>query len=147
MKHHVTILLLGATLLLNGCGSGNDFPVTHVSGVVLCEGKPVVKALVYFEPIRSGDSAFVGDQGFALTDDQGKFVVSTYGENDGAVVGKHLVRVGKAESSPPCNCALNAENVLQEVEVLAGKAQTFELVLAKKSARNRDQKLELDDEE
>jgi hypothetical protein len=147
MKRNVTFLLLGASLLLNGCGSGGDFPITHVSGTVLCEGKPVAKALVFFEPIRSGDSAAVGDQGFALTDEQGKFVVSTYGENDGAVVGKHLVRVGKSETSPPCDCALNAEKVLKEVEVLAGDAQSFELVLAKKSARNRDQILELDDEE
>ena len=143
MSYVLTSCHSALSVLLNGCGSGDKFPVTHVSGTVVCEGKPVAKALVYFEPVRSGESATVGDQGFALTDDQGKFVVSTYGENDGAVVGKHLVRVGKSETSPPCNCALNAEKVLQEVEVLSGDAQTFEFVLSKKSARNRDQVLEI----
>lgn len=145
MRMIATIGVLGLLLVISGCGSGEQFPLTPVSGTVVCEGKPVAKALVYFEPVRTGDSAEIGKQGFALTDDQGKFVVSTYGESDGAVVGKHLVRVGKSETSPPCNCALNAEKVLREVEVLAGDAQTFEFVLAKKSARNRDQVLEIED--
>ena len=145
MKMIATVGVLGLLLVASGCGSGEQFPLTLVSGTVVCEGKPVAKALVYFEPVRTGDSAEIGKQGFALTDDQGKFVVSTYGESDGAVVGKHLVRVGKSETSPPCNCALNAEKVLREVEVLAGDAQTFEFVLAKKSARNRDQVLEIED--
>ncbi len=52
--------------------------------------------------------------------------------------------VRKTETSPSCPCALIAGKVLQEVEVLPGEPQTFELVLKKKSARNRDQLLELD---
>ena len=148
MQRCVSAMWLVCLATWVGCGQGLEkFPLAEVTGTVVCEGRPVAKAMVFFEPVRSGDKAEVGKQGFALTDEDGKFVVSTYGDEDGAVVGRHLVRVGKTEASQPCPCALNADNVLQEVEVKSGDPQSFELVLKKKSARNRDQIIEDDDDE
>jgi hypothetical protein len=54
----------------------------------------VPQAFVYFEPLGDGgNSAIVGKGAFVRADDQGRFVLSTYGSCDGAVVGKHRVRV------------------------------------------------------
>src|SRR5688572_1844660 len=77
-----------------GCGAAGDFPTAPTSGKVICEGKPVPHVMVFFEPLESGKSAIVGRSAFAIADEEGKFVLSSYGKNDGAVIGKHRVRVG-----------------------------------------------------
>ncbi|WP_148080561.1 DUF4198 domain-containing protein [Roseimaritima ulvae] len=139
-------------LLAAGCGNGAAFPTAQVSGQVLCEGQPVSGAMVYFEPLRSGDqaSAMVGKQGFAFTDSEGRYVISTYapGEGDGAVVGKHRVRVGRGDAE--CDCSMNEEVDLMQVEVKADTDNTFELVLKKASSRERmmaQRNQDLEDEE
>jgi hypothetical protein len=130
-------------LALSGCG-GDAFPTVSTTGTVTCNGKPVEGALVYFEPIRgqSGTqgNAIVGKQGFSWTDSEGKFAISTYdpGGEDGAVVGKHRVRVGKGKSN--CDCETNDEKDLMEVDVIAEGENTFELVLPKKAARQRNER-------
>lgn len=125
-----------------GCGGVEQFPRGEVTGLVTCEGKPVPKAIVYFEPVKTGDEALIGQQGFGLTDAEGRYVISTYGEKDGAVLGKHLVRVGKSETSPPCNCGLVADNVLKEVTVSEGK-NDFPIELKKATAVDRKREAEL----
>jgi hypothetical protein len=121
-----------------GCGGGGDFATASATGTVLCDGKPVEGAMVYFEPVKEGSgSPVVGKQGFAWSDANGKFVISTYepGGEDGAVIGKHRVRVGKGKSN--CNCAMNEEADLMQVEVKAGEDNVFELVLSKKTGREK----------
>jgi hypothetical protein len=125
--------------LLGGC-QGGDFPTAPASGRVICEGKPVPHVMVFFEPLEmGGQSALVGKQGFAIADENGSFVVSTYGKNDGAVVGQHRVRVGRPhpEDYPnfKCDCYLNAEVDLMQVEVKKGQKNEYELVLKKKTGR------------
>lgn len=131
-----------------GCGGG-AFPTAPVSGTVVCEGKPVASAAVYFEPIESATAtgAIVGKQGFAFTDSEGKFVISTYTPNggDGAVVGKHRVRVGKGDSK--CDCYMNEEVDLMQVEVKDGEDNVFELVLNKKTRNDRPILSDEDDED
>lgn len=130
--------------LLAGCDGMEKFPVSATTGTVQCDGKPVVRAMVYFEPKRSGEGAMIGQQGYALTDESGKFTVSTYGEKDGAVVGTHMIRVGKSETSSPCPCALNAMTVQKEVEVTAKGPNHFDITLARKSSSNKDEVREAD---
>lgn len=132
-----------------GCG-GNGFPTAQVTGRVVCEGKPVEGAMVYFEPIKgSGTNGLAGKQGFSYTDAEGKYVISTYepGGQDGAVIGKHRVRVGKGKAK--CNCAMNEEVDLMEVEVKADGKNEFELVLRKATAQEvaRDKSKKGDDED
>jgi hypothetical protein len=84
-------LAIGAVplvLSLAGCAPEETHPETaKVSGVVLYQGEPVAQAEVTFRPEGEGDN------GLGRTDAQGKFVISTYGQQDGAVVGKHVVTV------------------------------------------------------
>ena len=92
----------------------------------------------------------VGKQGFAFTDSDGHYVISTYapGEGDGAVVGKHRVRVGRGDAE--CDCSMNEEVDLMQVEVKADAENTFELVLNKASRRERmmeQRNQDLEDEE
>ena len=120
-----------AAVLMLGCNKG-DFPTAKVEGIVLCEGKPVAAAAVYFEPLKGSgpdSTMYVGKQGFAFTDNDGKFQISTYfpGQNDGAVVGKHRVRVGPGDAK--CNCQMSDQIDVAQVEVKAGEVNKFELVL------------------
>lgn len=139
----IILLTLG---LVAGCGSSIEtFPVAKTSGQVLCEGKPVPNAFVYFEPLETGNSAKVGKSGFARADDEGKFVLSTYGSGDGAVVGTHRVRVERP--GYVCPCVLNSEVDVMQVEIVAGERHDFELNLAKKTGRERPVLGEDDDED
>src|SRR5262245_58967756 len=96
MALKATLIALFAAFvgLLAGCGSSGEFPTVPTTGRVLCEGKPVPHVMVFFEPLQNGKSALVGKQGIGHAEEDGTFVVSTYDEGDGAVTGRHRVRVG-----------------------------------------------------
>jgi hypothetical protein len=134
MLRSASFYCLAATTLcvLTGCQSG-QFPVEKVTGKVTCGGQPVSNVLVYMEPIRTASSSFVGQQGYGLTDANGVFKITTYRDGDGAVLGMHKIRVGKTEKSPACDCGLNADVVIQELEVTKGKLNEFTIILPQKS--------------
>jgi hypothetical protein len=130
------LCLLTASTLVLGCGGGGEFPVAYTSGQVLCEGKPVPHVIVFFEPLSQSKSALVGKQGIGHADGDGKFVISTYGNQDGAVIGKHRVRVAPPRDVPPdfrCDCVLNPELDIMQVDVKKGDENEFEVVLPKKT--------------
>src|SRR5262245_30784430 len=126
--------------MLLGC-RGGDFPTAMTTGRVICEGKPVPYVMVFFEPLQTGKSAIVGKQGFAVAEEDGTFSISTYGTKDGAVVGRHRVRVGPPHSEDhpgfKCPCVLNSEVDVMEVEVKKGQKNEFELVLKKRTVQDR----------
>ena len=127
--------LLLLSVWATGCGSGS-FPTSKVTGKVLCKGTPVANVRVFFEPLQTGKSAIVGKSGYGVADKEGVFVLSTYGDGDGAVVAKHRVRVDRPhpEDFPgfQCDCITNSEMDVMEVEVVAGNANAFEVVLREK---------------
>lgn len=139
-----------------GCGDGLEkFPVAQVTGIVLCEGQPVPHALVNFAPRRSkGQGAEVGKMGVGVTQDDGTFAVSTYGDEDGAVVGGHSVSV-----SPPnpehvpnfhCNCeTIGGKKPVMQVEVKADGENDFTIELTPKVQSNvpTQKKRDAEDEE
>lgn len=132
MNLRVVVLFCLALSVSGGCESGmKEFPCAPVSGVVTCDGQPVREAQIYFAPMTSGKNAIVGKPGFSWTDENGRFVLSTYGSQDGAVVGKHVVRV-TTSSDYPCNCIGEETRDLMEVEVKAGEKNEFEVKLPKK---------------
>ena len=126
-------ILAAGSFSLIGCGGGSGYPVGQASGTVTCEGKGVPGAWVFFEPLAGSEgSALVGKQGFAIADENGKFVISTYGTQDGAVIGKHKVHVTppKSEGGPAYKCPCEFDSATEPflVEVKSGK-NTFDLPL------------------
>lgn len=117
-----------------GCSDGlKEFPCASVSGTVTCDGQPVREAQVFFAPKMTGKSAEVGKPGFSWTDENGHFVLSTYGDQDGAVVGLHVVRVTTG-SKYPCPCAGDETRDLMEVEIKAESENQIEIKLPKRTA-------------
>ncbi|QDT53063.1 hypothetical protein Pan44_10780 [Caulifigura coniformis] len=136
-----------------GCSDGRvKMGLAPTEGTVTCNGKPVPWVAVFFEPMQRGENANVGKQGIGHCDENGHFVISTYDTNDGAVVGRHQVKVGppmgESRSGFECSCALNTELVATEIDVAEGQ-NTFEIALkpaskrakmieAREAARNKD---------
>jgi len=119
-NHFIPILVI-FVLACIGCGE-NPFPVAKVEGTVTCDGNPVAFAQVNFSPKRTDKSAIVGKSAIAYTDEKGKFVLSTYGTNDGAVVGKHEVTVGAtSETDKNCPATLSRYKAVQEYDVTKKK--------------------------
>lgn len=80
-----------------GCGSGkpNRPPVAVVNGKVLLDGQPLETGSIETS-VDSGRGALGSIQG-------GQFELSTYGTNDGAILGTHKVAViarEKGEAGP-----------------------------------------------
>jgi hypothetical protein len=128
----VFAILVSAALV--GCGDGRTkMNLAKTSGKVTCEGKPIPFATVYFEPLQEGKNAIVGKQAIGRADEDGVYILTTYDTEDGAVVGKHRVRVGKplgeAGGKFQCDCALNEEIDVMSVEVVAGQDNEFDIDL------------------
>lgn len=139
--------ILVCTLLfsvLTGCGGGLDrFPVAETKGKVMCNGKPVPFVRVFFEPVaedRSG-TAIVGKAGFAEANENGEFVLTTYSNKDGAVVGKHNVKVvrpsGEEHPRFECDCQLSKLKAATQVTVASGESNEFTIELPKAQRRMR----------
>jgi len=87
--------LLAAAVV--GCGGGKFTPV---SGVVTLDGKPYDGAAVSFQPIGDEGNPYPGRGSSAITDKNGRFELQSDATNDGAVVGKHLVRIRGRSTAP-----------------------------------------------
>ncbi|MCC6510000.1 MAG: hypothetical protein IT423_12910 [Pirellulaceae bacterium] len=107
----------------------------------------MAEAMVYFEPIQGpgSEQSLVGKQAFSFSDSEGRFTLTTYDPNDGAVVGKHRVRVGGPDAK--CQCSLNEERDLMEVEVKAGEENVFTLELPAATASDRKRARQLQKEQ
>ncbi len=142
------ILLMTVCVLSIGCGQKGDFPLAAVKGKVTCDGKPIPHAMVFFEPMKVGESAIVGKQGFATANENGEFVITTYDEGDGAVVGPHVVHVlpPNADNHPGyrCPCEFNSTSQPINVEVKQDGQNDFAFALPVKKS---PQPLTLDQKE
>jgi hypothetical protein len=78
------LAILGGLLLLSGCSPGKQ--MVPVSGRVLYNGKPLDFGTVMLQPER-------GQPAVGAIQPSGAFSLTTYKEGDGAVVGKHRVRI------------------------------------------------------
>lgn len=86
-------------LISGGCGRSANRPKTvKVNGVVLYNGQPVEGALVMLVATDPNGRGAVGK-----TDAQGKFTLTTFDPNDGAIPGTYNVAISKTvlEGEPP----------------------------------------------
>jgi hypothetical protein len=77
--------------MLAGCGDGG-VKMAPVEGTVTYNGQAVTGGGVVFAPLESAHgSGQPGKPAEAAVDSDGGFALSTYGTEDGAVIGKHTV--------------------------------------------------------
>jgi hypothetical protein len=91
MAHKLLVIL--SLALLGGCGS-RQLPVAPAKGQVFYRGRPLEFGAVMFQP-------GIGPPARGVIQPDGRFQLSTYGANDGAVIGPHQVRITCFESQRP----------------------------------------------
>lgn len=92
-------LLAAVAICITGC-SKSPYELAHVKGKVTIDGKPVSVGKVMFAPIAQGESREVGKPAFGALQADGSFVLTTFDDGDGAVVGDHWVTIfGPEEDS------------------------------------------------
>lgn len=130
--------------LILGCSDEIErMPTATAEGTVTCNGQPVENLRVYFAPMPSGDSALAGKQGMGVTDAQGKFIISTYEDGDGAVVARHNVMIDSPhpEDFPTfnCPCQTDANTSVVQVEVKKDVENKFEIAMSPKARGAKQQ--------
>ena len=110
MKRLVWLTVLVCTL---GCGGGAG--TVPVQGVVRLDGQPLKRASVQFVPEDSGRDAT------ATTDEQGRFVLSTFNPRDGALPGKYKVVVTPSAPVQDAPAAKSADEAMAAAVAEAAK--------------------------
>ncbi|MFO0865546.1 MAG: hypothetical protein U0744_13000 [Gemmataceae bacterium] len=95
-------------LAVIGCGRSDLAPVR---GQVVCNGKAVVDGTVIFSPIS--DSSRPGKGATGQLDAEGKFVLSTDVQGDGALIGKHRVAISLNDPKARPTWDINAKRSLE----------------------------------
>jgi len=95
MTRFSQVLLLAACLATAGCGGVKEFKTAPVSGTVRCNGTLITAGLVVFTPIpKPGTkSQEAGRSATGIIQADGTFILSTYEDGDGAIVGRHRIQV------------------------------------------------------
>ncbi len=83
--------LTAAMVGLVGCGNQPKF--VRVTGVIRINGVPYDKAVISFQPKGTKENPNPGRGSSAFTDANGRFEMTCDEDREGAVVGKHLVRI------------------------------------------------------
>ncbi len=94
-------------VLLSICSGCNDsrFKIVPVSGVVTIDGKPIESAFVSFDPRSTSEDGIAGPGSFGRTDAEGRYKLTTYDRQNGAVHATHRVAIRTmiAEDGPDGN--------------------------------------------
>ena len=74
-----------------GC-QRSPYELAPVHGTVTIDGRPVSQAKVMFAPVENAENAVnPGKPAFGLLRENGSYTLTTYENDDGAIVGKHWV--------------------------------------------------------
>lgn len=128
-------------------GCSNKPQVAPVRGIVKMDGKPLPGGRVMFRPIATGDNKIVGHSAMGQIQEDGTFVLTTYEEGDGAVVGVHHPVVMENRQEDDENSAHPTKPgpkigviTLDKLtfEVVAGQENEFTIELDSKSYAVRD---------
>lgn len=95
----VSVLVASCCIAAGGCSSGYVMETAPVRGTVSCNGETLTEGYLIFTPIvdASADSKQSGKSGYATIQSDGTYEVQTYEEGDGALIGKHEVRIYKPD--------------------------------------------------
>jgi hypothetical protein len=98
MRKTYSCLVLLAALFITGCGN-NPHKTVPVSGKVTKDGKGLANAKVLFQP-ETKPGATASDSSVGVTDNSGSYTLKTTTGKEGAVWGKHVVRITTGETAP-----------------------------------------------
>src|SRR5262245_13773770 len=92
MLHRRTVLIAVGMLVALGCSSKDRWQrarpaVVKAKGTITHDGQPLADAVINFLPTSGSHAAF------ARSDAQGRFQLTTFDSNDGAVPGDYKVAV------------------------------------------------------
>jgi hypothetical protein len=92
-------ILIVITNLLLGC-SKSAFEVVPVQGKVTIDGQVMSKGRVVFAPIGKSGGIDAGKPAFGVIQSDGTYILRTYQDDDGAIVGDHTVTIYDTGESP-----------------------------------------------
>ena len=100
-------LLLAIVSIIAGC-QRSPYELAPVEGTVTIDGRPLTNARIMFAPVAKGGEIEAGKPAVGRLGADGSFTLTTYGDNDGAVVGEHWVTIIRTESEGDANSASSA---------------------------------------
>jgi len=130
------VACLSLLFVLGGCSGSHELETAHVRGTVTVDGKPLAGGGVVFIPGRGrGATGTIGLDG--------TYTMSTYGNGDGAIVGRHRVAVFAGTdnsqfedlSARPPTALARYQNIASsgiEVEVKPDEENVFDIKLLSK---------------
>lgn len=106
MSIRLLTLVFVLSSAIGGCSgeATNRLPLYKVKGKVTLNGAPVIGADVTFFNEEAKKSAF------GRTDDTGSYLLTTYAANDGAVEGKHAVKISLVPPPPQTPAFVDIES-------------------------------------
>lgn len=83
-----TIGIVALAGALSGCGDAR-IATAPVHGIVTVDGQPLPQGRVMLAPIPGNDAKDPGPAAYGVIQPDGTFVLGTFADGDGAVVGRH----------------------------------------------------------
>ncbi|MGE3314845.1 MAG: hypothetical protein AB7O26_06970 [Planctomycetaceae bacterium] len=83
--------LMSAAFIVSGCGKSHPVGCYSVEGQVLMDDKPLYEARVVFHPLTPLPENIA--KPIAVSDEQGKFSLTTFEKDDGAPPGEYAITV------------------------------------------------------
>lgn len=120
---------------ISGCGQKGQLDTLPVHGTVTMNGKALTTGVVTFVPER-------GRLATGKIQSNGMFSLSTYSPGDGAVIGKHRVKVSAFENKPPTKRE-SEEPIKSLIPERYGIESTSGLTYEVKAGQNNEVKFEL----
>lgn len=119
LKAATTTCLIVLTAAIAGCSKA-PYELAPAHGVVTLDGKPLPVGTVMFSPIAQSDKNSAGAPAFGSIQSDGTFVLTTYRDGDGAVVGEHWVTINGPKDAAT-KLPFRRLKVPQKVRIVAGQ--------------------------
>lgn len=121
--------------MLLGCNR-SPYELAPVHGTVTVADKPMFQGKVMFGPIAEKDVDYPGKPAFGTIDSEGRYRLTTFQPNDGAVVGEHWATVINVEEDLPDGVPEFARVTFPEkVTVAAGQDNQIDLQFSRETIR------------
>lgn len=127
----ILFCLVAASLsFLTGCNK-SPYEMAPVRGTVTVDGQPMTHGKVMFAPAAKQGELNPGKPAFGRIQSDGSFVLSTYDDDDGAVVGEHGVTVISGDDAPADKNIPKFSRLLvpHRVTVVAGQDNQIDIQL------------------